>query len=71
MAKTKKVKSSGRLGAKYGTRVRKKLVEIESKQRKKQTCIFCNKKSVKRVAAGIWFCKKCKKKFTGNAYYLS
>jgi ribosomal protein L37AE/L43A len=26
---------------------------------------------VKRVAVGIWFCKKCKAKFTGKAYTLA
>jgi len=68
--KTKKVKSAGRFGARYGVRVRTKIADIEGNQRKKQICIFC-KGTAKRVSKGIWECKKCKKKFTGHAYYLS
>jgi len=70
MARTKKVKASGRLKKGYGTVVRRKLVAVESKQRKKQKCIFCKKLTAKRLSAGIWKCKKCGKSFTGGAYYL-
>ncbi len=70
MARTKKVKSAGRLGAGYGTSVRKNLADVESKQRKKQTCIFCEKTGIKRKAAGIWYCPKCKKTFAQGAYFV-
>ncbi|GIU68569.1 MAG: 50S ribosomal protein L37ae [Candidatus Pacearchaeota archaeon] len=68
--KHKKTKSAGRFGPRYGKKVKDKIVEIESIQRKKQNCPFCGKKGVKRLAKGIWFCKKCNKKFASNAYYL-
>ena len=67
--RTKKVKSAGRFGARYGRRVRTKITEIESKQRKKQECPFC-KGTAKRLSAGIWNCKKCNKKFAGHTYFL-
>ena len=67
--RTKKVKAAGRFGARYGTRVRRKIADVESTQRKKQECIFC-KGTVKRVSTGIWQCKKCNKKFAGHAYFL-
>ncbi len=66
--KTKKIKSAGRFGAGYG-KVKSKLIEVESKQRKKQICPFC-KGTAKRKAKGIWECKKCKKTFAGAVYYL-
>jgi len=69
-SKLKKTKSAGRFGARYGTRVRKKLVGVEVKQRKKQKCPFCNKMGAKRLANGIWKCSKCDKKFAGGTYYL-
>jgi large subunit ribosomal protein L37Ae len=69
--KTKKVKAAGRFGAGYGLNSRKKLVEIENKQRKKQTCPFCKKQGVKREAKGIWHCQKCGKRFASDIYYLS
>ena len=70
MVKTKKVKSSGRFGARYGKKVRERVVKVESKQNKKQKCPFCGKLGVKRKAKGIWHCSKCGKKFASNVYYL-
>lgn len=70
MVKTKKVKAAGRFGCRYGKRVRTKLADVEAIQRKKQTCPHCKKKQAKRISKGIWKCKKCKKKFASNTYYL-
>ena len=69
--KSKKTKSAGRFGARYGKKIRDKLVKVESKQRKKQKCPFCKKLGVKRLSKGIWKCQKCGKKFTGGVYYLN
>ncbi|MBU2104537.1 MAG: 50S ribosomal protein L37ae [Nanoarchaeota archaeon] len=69
-SKLKKTKSAGRFGARFGTRVRKKLVNVESKQRKKQKCPFCNRLGAKKLSKGIWKCPKCNKKFAGGTYYL-
>jgi len=68
--KTRKVKSAGRFRAGYGTRVKVRIAEIESKQKKKQTCPYCKKQALKRLSKGIWKCKKCNKKFSSGAYYL-
>ena len=70
MTKTKKVRSAGRFGARYGRSVRTKVANIEQIQRKKQKCIFCNG-TAKRLSKGIWLCKKCNKKFAGHTYYLN
>ncbi len=69
--KSKKTKSAGRFGARYGKSVRDKLVQVETHQRKKQKCPFCEKMSAKRVANGIWECSKCKKRFASNTYSLN
>ncbi len=68
--RTKKTKQVARFGARYGAVVKEKVRVIEAKQRQKQQCPFCKKYSVKRAAKGIWFCKSCKKRFTGHAYHL-
>ena len=68
--KSKKTKSAGRFGARYGKKVRTKLVKVEEKQRKKQKCPYCEKLGVKRLSKGIWKCKKCDKKFAGHTYML-
>jgi len=67
--RTKKVKAAGRFGVRYGRRVRVKTAEVESVQRKKQDCIFCNG-IAKRLSKGIWQCNKCKKKFAAHIYML-
>jgi len=69
-SKTKKTKSSGRFGARYGKRTRDRLVNVEIKQRIKQKCPFCNKLGAKRLSKGIWNCSKCGKKFAHNTFYL-
>lgn len=68
--KSKKSKSSGRFGARYGKRVKVKLVKVETKQRVKQKCPLCKKLGVKRLSKGIWKCSKCDKKFASDTYYL-
>ncbi len=68
--KLKKTKSAGRFGAKYGRSIRARLVKVEEKQRKKQECPFCGKQGIKRLSKGIWYCKKCNKKFASNIYTL-
>ncbi len=69
-SKSKKSKSAGRFGSRYGKKVRDKLVKVETKQRKKQKCPFCGKLGVKRLSKGIWKCSRCEKKFASNTYCL-
>jgi large subunit ribosomal protein L37Ae len=70
MVRTKKVKSAGRFGTRYGRNVRTKIAQVETIQRKKQFCIFCTGVA-KRLSKGIWQCKKCGKKFASHTYYLA
>lgn len=69
-SRTKKVKAAGRFGAGYGTNVRKKYNIIEVLQRRKQQSPFYSKAGAKRIAAGIWKCKKTGTVFAGPAYSL-
>jgi large subunit ribosomal protein L37Ae len=68
MAKTKG--PAGRFGARAGVKIRRKINLIESKQKAKQKCPYCDAKAVKRVSLGIYACRKCKAKFTGGAYTI-
>ena len=68
MPRTKKVKMAGRFGPRYGIRVRRAIIEIESQQRQRYICKKCGKKAVKRVGTAIWECKSCGYKFAGGAY---
>jgi len=68
MGRTKKVGTTGRFGSRYGRRVKVMLEKIERKQRSLYVCPSCKRKSLKRISAGIWKCKKCNAKFAGGAY---
>ena len=68
MARTKKVLSTGRLGTRYGKRIKQKILEVEAAQKKKHICPNCLKPGLKRVVAGIYRCDKCGLKFAGKAY---
>lgn len=72
-AKSKKSKSAGRFGARYGRKLRINVVKVEQKQRVSQVCPFCEKKGLKRISKGIWQCtrKKCNKRFASNVYHLT
>ncbi|MCD6371360.1 MAG: 50S ribosomal protein L37Ae [Candidatus Aenigmarchaeota archaeon] len=66
MGRTKKVGITGKFGSRYGLRIRRRILDVEAKKSKE--CPFCGKKQLKRIAAGIWECKKCKNKFAGGTH---
>lgn len=67
---TKKVKSTGRFGSRYGVGIKKRLKKVEKKQKNLGACPFCGFKKIKRKAAGLFICNKCGAEFTGGAYML-
>lgn len=68
MGRTKKVRSAGRLSVRYGRRIRKMVIEVESVMRQRHRCPNCLKFTVSRKFAGIWECSRCRLKFAGKAY---
>ncbi|MEM5812466.1 MAG: 50S ribosomal protein L37ae, partial [Candidatus Aenigmatarchaeota archaeon] len=60
--------STGRFGMRYGRRIRQRVLEVEEEKKEKKQCPNCLKPGLKRLAAGIWQCKKCGTKFAGKAY---
>ncbi|MBI2543175.1 MAG: 50S ribosomal protein L37ae [Candidatus Aenigmarchaeota archaeon] len=66
---TKKVGSAGRFGPRYGKKVRDLVRDIEKIQKKRHVCPRCDLPYVERLSKGIFYCKKCNNKFTGQAYY--
>lgn len=68
MPKTKKIGSAGRLGPRYGTKIRKRIVEVERKLKQDYRCPSCGAVKVRRSGPSIWQCRRCGAKFTGAAY---
>jgi large subunit ribosomal protein L37Ae len=72
MAKrTKKVGPAGRLGARYGVRIRKRIGDIERVSKVWHECPKCKAKSVKRKANGIWECRHCGATMASSSYVLT
>jgi large subunit ribosomal protein L37Ae len=69
--RTVKVGPTGRFGPRYGVTVRRRIREIEVELRKRHTCPECRARAVKRLATGIWSCRKCGAKIASSAYILS
>ncbi len=66
---TKVVGPAGRYGARYGASLRRKITQIEVKQRGKHRCPICRTLTrFERIAVGIWRCKKCGHVFAGGAW---
>ena len=65
---TKKVKSAGRFGPRYGTKIRKRIAKVESIQKQRHSCPKCRFSAVSRDSSGVWLCPKCGLKFAGGAY---
>ena len=68
MKTEEKLGSVKRFGARYGRKTKLKFSKVEAEQRKLHKCPYCSAIAVKRVAVGIWNCRKCNSKFTGKAY---
>ena len=65
----KKVGTAGRFGPRYGKTIRQKTTLIESRLRAGHSCPYCLAvKKVRRLASGIWSCRKCQSTFAGRAY---
>ena len=66
--KTKKVGSTGRLGSRYGAKLRRRVLDIERRRSEPQRCPSCATRALAREAVGLWKCKKCGLSFAGGAY---
>ena len=69
--KTVKVGSTGRFGPRYGVTVRRRIREVEVDLKRWHQCPKCKAKSVKRLATGIWVCRRCGAKIASSAYTLA
>ena len=62
--------SAKRFGARYGKALKEKFARIEASSKKLKSPITQKENGAKRLAAGIFICKKTGIKFAGKAYNL-
>lgn len=66
--RTKKIGPTRGFGARYGSTVRKRYVDIVVTMKKPHPCPRCGFREVKRQSVGVWRCRKCGFTFAGGAY---
>jgi len=66
--RTKKVGPAGRLGARYGVRIRRRIAEIEVQSKGRHECPSCKTVALTRRANGIWECRHCGAKMASSSY---
>jgi len=66
--RTKKVGSAGRLGARYGVRIRKRIADVELISKGRHDCPKCMAKAMVRTANGIWKCRHCGAIIASSSY---
>jgi large subunit ribosomal protein L37Ae len=67
--RTKKASMTGRFGPRYGVSIRRRVLEVETRQRGRHTCPKCAAKALQRTSTSIWECRKCGHKYAGGAYF--
>ncbi|MCA1812522.1 MAG: 50S ribosomal protein L37ae [Halobacteriales archaeon] len=67
--RTKKASMTGRYGPRYGVSIRRRVLEVETRQRGRHTCPRCAAKALSRTSTGIWSCRKCGHTYAGGAYF--
>jgi large subunit ribosomal protein L37Ae len=67
--RTKKASMTGRFGPRYGVSIRRRVLEVEVRQRGRHACPKCAAIALSRTSTSIWECRKCGYKYAGGAYY--
>ncbi len=66
--RTKKVGGTGWMGPRYGIRIRRRVLEIDRSRERPAPCPRCSTVTLRRVASGIFECRRCGTRFASNAY---
>lgn len=67
--RTKKASMTGKYGPRYGVSIRRRVLEVELRQRGRHPCPRCAARALSRVSTSIWACRKCGHKYAGGAYF--
>ena len=66
--RTKKVGPSGRFGARYGVRIRKRIADVEIASKGRHECPKCKIVAMQRTANGIYSCRHCGARMASSSY---
>ncbi|HKV90577.1 MAG TPA: 50S ribosomal protein L37ae [Thermoplasmata archaeon] len=69
--RTKKVGNTGWMGPRYGIRIRRRVLEIDRAREAAAACPKCATVTVRRIASGVFECRRCGNKFASGAYLFT
>lgn len=69
--RTKKIGPTGWMGARYGIRIRRRVLDIDRARKRPAACPRCSTVTLRRVASGIFECRRCGTRYASNAYLFS
>jgi large subunit ribosomal protein L37Ae len=69
--RTKKVGNTGWMGARYGIRIRRRVLDLDRSREAAAACPKCSTVTVERVASGVYGCRRCGTKFASGAYLFT
>ncbi len=69
--RTKKVGSTGWMGARYGLRIRRRVGELDRMRSLDSACPRCATVTVRRVSSGVFECRRCQTRFASGAYLFT
>jgi large subunit ribosomal protein L37Ae len=69
--RTKKVGNTGWMGPRYGIRIRRRVLEIDRARELAAACPKCSTVTVRRIASGVFQCRRCGNKFASGAYLFT
>jgi large subunit ribosomal protein L37Ae len=69
--RTKKIGSTGWMGARYGLRIRRRVAEIDRSRSIDAACPKCATVTVRRISSGVFQCRRCHTQFASGAYLFT
>jgi large subunit ribosomal protein L37Ae len=69
--RTKKVGNTGWMGPRYGIRIRRRVLDIDRARSPNTACPRCSTVTLRRVASGVFECRRCGTRFASGAYLFT
>ena len=69
--RTKKVGNTGWMGPRYGIRIRRRVLALDQARESAAPCPKFSTVTVRRIASGVYECRRCGHQFASGAYLFS
>ncbi len=69
--RTKKVGNTGWMGARYGIRIRRRVLELDRSRGHRAACPRCSTVTLSRISSGVFECGRCGTRYASGAYLFA